>query len=269
MSAPEKLLDVARRVVSSARENELSFLAAAVAYYAIVALFPLTLVLITVVAFVTGDTASDVVLTAVNRYLSPTVSSVLATALEPAQDRGGGAVSIGTTAVGSVVLVWSASRLFRGLEVAFGRIYATSSGEGTLERLSKALTAFVALVFAAVAVALGGSYLSGYIASLPFSTHVRFLSTVVFLSGVLLPLYYVLPNADISLPEALPGALLASLSVSLLRFGFEIYATHVASYGVYGVVGAFLLFSTWLYLAGVSLLVGASLNATLNRTRSN
>jgi membrane protein len=84
---------------------------------------------------------------------------------------------------------------------------------------------------------------------------------VAVLALALLPVYYVLPPVDVSLREVLPGAIVAAVGWVLLQAGFGVYATTAGRYGAYGIVGAILLFVTWLYFASIVVLVGGAVNA--------
>lgn len=87
------------------------------------------------------------------------------------------------------------------------------------------------------------------------------LALVVVLTVALLPVYYVLPPVSVSVREVLPGAVLAAVGWVGLQFGFRLYAANAAQYAAYGLIGAVLLFVTWLYFASIVVLLGATLNA--------
>ena len=88
---------------------------------------------------------------------------------------------------------------------------------------------------------------------------------ILALVVVFLPLYYVLPPVSVSVRHALPGTVFAAVGWVLLQVGFFYYTGSAGQYAAYGLLGAVLLFVTFLYLAGVVLLVGAVLNAVLDR----
>ena len=63
--------------------------------------------------------------------------------------------------------------------------------------------------------------------------------------------------------EVLPRPLIAPTGWVLLRLGFEVYAVYAAEYQVYGVLGALLLFITWLYVGALTVLAGAVVNVVV------
>ena len=89
------------------------------------------------------------------------------------------------------------------------------------------------------------------------------LATLLALVIVLLPLYYFLPGGDVTVREAIPGAVLAAVGLTVLQVVFRIYAARAGAFEAYGVLGGVLLLVTVLYFAGMVLLIGVLLNALL------
>lgn len=92
---------------------------------------------------------------------------------------------------------------------------------------------------------------------------VGLLAPVAVITVALLPVYYVLPPVDVALWSALPGAVVAAGGWVLLQLGFRVYAANAGQYAAYGLIGAVLLFVTWLYFASIVVLLGAVVNAVL------
>jgi membrane protein len=63
-----------------------------------------------------------------------------------------------------------------------------------------------------------------------------------------------------------PGSVLATVLLSLMSMGFSWYAANFGRFNeTYGSLGAAIAFMTWLWLASISVLIGAELNAELDR----
>jgi membrane protein len=78
--------------------------------------------------------------------------------------------------------------------------------------------------------------------------------------------YYFGPNADTEWVWITPGSVLATTLWLLVSFGFKIYVQNVGNYSaVYGAIGAVIVLMLWLYLSGFALLVGAELNAEIDK----
>lgn len=246
---------VVRSLLAVVREEQLSFLAAAVAYYAFVSLFPLTLLAIAIASAVAGEQFATQVVSLLQEFLTPEAARLLEGAL--ASERG----RSGATVIGLATLVWSSLRLFRGLDVAFARVYGVESPVAFLTQVRNAL-----LVLAGMSVAIGTTALLTSVLPLARAPLPRLgapLFLLVVLTVSFLPLYYVFARRTVTLRGVLPGAMLAAGGWTLLSTGFGIYADRAASFQVYGVVGAVLLVLAWFYVGGLVVLFGAALNATL------
>ncbi|WP_435067841.1 YihY/virulence factor BrkB family protein [Haloplanus sp. C73] len=249
-------LELARTVVREVRARDATLLAASIAYYAFVSLLPL-LVLTTVVATALGGAElRTAVLELAGQYLLPVGQGVVGDALANTTGRGG------LTVVGAALLLWSSLKLFRGIDTAFARIYGTAP-RGLLGSLRTGATVFLAVS----AGAFGGIALVGALTL--FETPLAALAPLLMfgvLVAALVPVYYLTPAASLSVKQALPGAVLCALGWTGLGTAFALYAaiaTTSGRFALYGILGAILLLVTWFYLAGLVLLVGATLNAVL------
>ena len=242
-------------VGSLVRDRHLTYLAAGVAYYAFVSLIPLVLLAVAVASLVGGSVFADRVVTTLGRYLSSSGQESVTRMLTVTAGREVASV------VGFLTLAWSGSRLFRALDIAFDEMYVDDVETPLLEQVGNALV--VALgIGAAVAVAVvAGIVVSVLPWGAPLAGPLGAAALVAVLALALLPVYYVLPPVDVSLREVLPGALVAAVGWVLLQAGFGVYATTAGRYGAYGIVGAILLFVTWLYFASIVVLVGGAVNA--------
>lgn len=248
-----------RGVVRLVRDAEITFLAAAIAYYAFVSLLPALLIVIAVATALGGDAIADRVVRASANFLTPTAQGVLADAITASAGRSG------ATIVGVLLLLWSALRVFRGLDIAFSRVYDTGGEESIFGQIRDGL-----IVFLAVGLAIGGMFgVGAVLAAVPLpigSDLLGFVGLLVGLGVVFLPLYLVFPDADVSITEAAPGTVLAASTWVILQGLFQSYAAAAPRYELYGVIGGVLLLVTWFYFAAVALLSGAVLNAVLARS---
>jgi YihY family inner membrane protein len=247
-------IGLVRAVVREARARDVTLLAAGIAYYAFVSLLPL-LVLTAVAATALGGPAfRTAVLDLVGRHLLPVGQGVVGEALANTTGRGG------VTLVGLVILLWGSLKLFRGIDTAFTRIYGAPARD-----FFGSLRVGVTVLGAVSVGSFGGVALVGVVALL--RRPVAFLAPLVFftvLFAALFPVYYLTPAADVSLREVLPGTLLCAAGWTVFGTVFALYAAAATASGrfaLYGTLGAILLLVTWFYLAGLLLLVGATLNA--------
>jgi membrane protein len=175
------------------------------------------------------------------------------------------------TAVGVLVLLFSAVSLMMSIEDAFNRIWRVQVRRGASARLViywTALTLGPLLLVAALAI-------SSYALALPFidaaasqfSLKARVLALLPFMivwSG-LVAAYTVIPNRTVRLRHALAGSLVAALLFEAAKRGFALYATRYASYQqVYGALAMVPVFFLWIYLSWAIVLFGASITASLS-----
>lgn len=248
----------ARRVARVVQERDLSTAAASVAYYALVSLVPAVALAAVVAGLVGGPALEAAVLALVEQHLLPSGQEAVLRAVRNTAGLGG------TTVISLLVLVWSALKLFRGLDVAISRVYGTDPG-GFFDRLRSAALVALAVGAATVVTVVAAGVVAAAVGDLPV---VGLLAPFVFvgvLAGALFPLYYVLPGRPVTPAEAAPGTLLAAVGWVALGTAFGLYAAIVSrgSLALYGVLAGVILLATWLYLAASLLLVGAAVNAVL------
>ena len=245
-------LAAVRTVVETVRDREVTFLAAGISYYVLVSLVPLLTLGVVVATVVGGGDLAARVQAVAGAYLLPTGSELVTDALS---DRSGqGALSI----VSLTVTVWGALKLFRGVDVAFARIYGYPTGP-ILQQLSDGLVVLASLGAAALGVVITTAAVA--VADLPFLGIAGPLVLLSFLVVAFLPLYAVIPDVPVPLRNALPGAVLTAVGWTGLSAAFGVYAR--TSTGVAGALGGVLLLVTWFYFSGILVLTGAVVNAVL------
>jgi len=247
--------ELAREVVSLLRTEQVTFLAAAIAYYAFVSVLPALLLLLAVASAVGGNDLATRVVESSGGALSPVGQDLLRETLVSAAGRAP------ATLVSLPVLAWSTLKVFRGIAIAFGRIYRTEEHASFLHQVRDAVTALGA-VGVGLAALVGVGVTIGY-TDTAFVGVVGTLALVVVLTVTFLPLYYVFPDVRLSVRAVLPGTLLAAVGWTLLGTGFRVYAGMAGQFSLYGVLGAVLLLVTWFYVGSLVLLAGATLNAVI------
>lgn len=247
-----------RSIVDITREENVTFLAASVAYYAFFSIVPLLLLALAVGSLVGGQAFAERIVTLVEGQLSGQGATVVEQALTNPDGRAGASVA------GLVALTWSALKLFRGLDLAFDEVYRTEPETSLLDQITDGLTVIVTIGLAIVLMVGLGTLLGRAAAiAIPYVSLIGYVALIVGLVVVFLPLYYVMPPVEMSLAEALPGALFAAVGWLVLQAAFQVYAANAGNYAAYGFLGAVLLFLTWLYFAAVLVLIGAVVNVVL------
>ncbi|WP_049924742.1 YihY/virulence factor BrkB family protein [Halopiger djelfimassiliensis] len=255
-------MDVSETLVAiyrTASDRDITFLAAGFAYYAFVSLIPLVLLALVVGSLLGGEDAAERLILVAGDFLPEAGKTLVSDALTTESGRAE------ATVVALAVAAWGALKVFRGLSLAFDRVYDEVTEETLLDQIRDGLTVIVAGAGALSLMLVIGAVLRVAADMVPFSGVLSWLTLLVGLVLVFLPIYYVLPPVRVALGEILPGAVFAAVGWTVLQIGFQLYAANAGRYRAYGAVGAVLLFVTWLYFAGILVLLGAVVNVVLSR----
>lgn len=249
------LYPLGKQLVDVARTQQLPFLAAAIAYYAFLSVVPLLLLVFTFATIVAGQAMATELVTAIEDYITPEAADLVEQTLVGAPGRGG------FTIASLAVVLWGSLRIFRGLDIAFSRVYGQKPNKPLQQQVVDA-SVVVLGILGAIAVTILSSVLLTF-APIPFSRLASTLGVLLILPIVFFPLYYIFPAKDVTLREALPGTVFAGLGWAALSVVFGVYTTYADGYELYGVLGGVLLLLIWFYFGGIILLAGAALNAVL------
>ncbi|KAB1186923.1 MULTISPECIES: YihY/virulence factor BrkB family protein [Haloferax] len=247
------LVPVGRSVVDTIREKEITFLAASISYYTLVSLIPLLVLGVIVATAIGGEDLEMQLQLLINQYLLPSGQGLVEEALSDQTGQG----SIGLLSLG--LTVWGALKLFRGLDIAFSRIYGSEAG-GIVDQLRDAIISLASIGVGTIGVAVVTALLG--LIDLPF---IQFISPIILLLTLCVaffPLYYVFPDVGLTPRQVVPGTVFAAVAWTLLGIGFGIYASFAGA-SVAGALGSILLLVTWFYFSGITLLSGAVINAVL------
>ena len=253
----DRVVSFGRKVLDEFRAENVTFMAGSIAYQAFVSLLPL----------LRSRVARRLHRSATKRSpprsrASPSRSCRGRPARCSATRSTGVAGSTGASVIGVVTLLWGSLKIFRGLDTAFSDIYDTEAENSFVDQLVDGLVVFVTvgLAIAAAGVATTVFALFEWI---PFIGLLSPLLLVVSLTIAFFPIYYLFPDMDVSPRETLPGVAVAAVGWTLLQALFQVYVSFSSKTSAYGILGAILLLLTWLYFAGLVLLLGAVVNAVI------
>lgn len=255
-------------VAGAGRETlrpESSIYAAAIAYFSILSLFPLTLLSITIASFRLGSLMDYH--TIVNRleFIAPALGLLLGKNFDDIILARGP-----ITIVAFIGLIWSASTIFFTFTQTLHRIWENKHRRPVWKR--RGLSILFVLIFVGPILFLA-SFASSMLANLMIwvpdnLVHIR-AGTGIILSILLdislfMAIYMVLPHGASTWHEILPGAIAAGLLWELAKKAFLIYVTTYISISnlVYGSVTAIIAFMLWAYLSGLIFVFGASLSVS-------
>ncbi|MDZ7730304.1 MAG: YihY/virulence factor BrkB family protein [Natrialbaceae archaeon] len=240
---------MARKTVVSlyrtASDRDISDLAAGFAYDAFVSLIPLVLLGMVVSSLIGGQELAAAVAEQFGEVLPASGQRLLVESLSGETGR------IEATVIAILVATWGSLRVFRGLSRAFNRIYGESGTAPIAEQVVGGITVMGGILGAMILMLVSGVVIGLLPAFVPSARRLGWIILIGGLFVAFLPMYYVLPPVDVSVREILPGAITTTLGWTALQWGFQFYAAVAGQYEAYGLVGAVLLFVTWLYFAGM------------------
>lgn len=256
------------RVISALREAGLrfsrdgcAFLAQAVAFNALFALFPLVVLMMTAASYV-YPYAQTRVLTFFDAY-SPTLHEFVAANLQ-SYIYGRGISSI----VAFGFLIWSGKNLFMGLAYALDRALGVPKGRALIHNIALSIVMLpVMAIFLIVAMALPVILsIVMFVADVPDRqnlTHVgAYLISILLVFVATMVLYRFLPNRDgMTWSFSLPGASIVALLWPGVQFAFTQYTLHVNFGEIYGALSVPLALLLWFYVIGSTFFYGAEFSA--------
>jgi membrane protein len=259
-------------------DDQCTDLAAALTYYAVLALFPATIAILSLVGLVgQGRSTVDTLLQILRDVgAGGAADTIEPTLLELSQTQNAGLGLI----IGLAVALWSASGYVNAFSRGMNRIYEIDEGRPIWKLRPVMLLITVVTVLLAVLVALGlvltgpaaravgdaiglgdTAVLVWNIAKWPVM-----LGVVIMIVALL---YYTTPN--VKQPKfrwISVGAVVAILTWIVASAGFGFYVANFSSYNkTYGSLAGVAVFLLWLWITNLALLFGAELDAELERGR--
>ncbi len=244
------------RVVTAFGESQASNYAAALAFAAFLAMFPMILGALSIIGLAIRDPATEARFQSFILQMFPgDAQPELQHAIRGVKQSAGwlALVSLGG-------LVWSASGIFATMEFALTQIFGTKQRAMLRQKLMGFVMMMLLVVALGITVAANAAarYLSSYI---PYGWVLSFSIGAAVMVALLVLLYRFVPNRTFTLREVLPGALLAGVVIQVLSLVFPLYTRIAGSFNTYGAqFGLFFLLATWLYLLSEVLLLGAVYN---------
>jgi membrane protein len=271
-------LGVLKRTVAEFREDNLTDWAAALTYYGILSIFPALLVVVSVLGVV-GESATQPLLDNLGTVAPGPAQEIFENAIRNLQESQGAAGVL--VLVGLAVALWSASGYVAAFMRASNAIYDVEEGRPIYKtlpvRVGLTLVLLVLLAISAVGVVATGGLAEkiGDViglgdTALDVWAIAKWPVLLVIVSFMFALLYWAAPNVKPSGFRWLsPGGLLAVLGWVVASAAFAFYVANFGSYNkTYGALGGVIIFLVWLWLSNIMVLLGAELNAELERGRA-
>jgi len=263
--------ELGRRTWREAFDDDLLDLAAQLAYYFFLALFPAILFGLALASFFPLAQLTD----DLGRVLGPVVSPDVLQIVQDQMRRLTHADSGGLLTFGALGALWSSSAALVSISEALNRAYDIEEGRPWWQvRLTAiALTIGLALVIlTALTLVLAGPAVAGalgrrmgYGAAFEWTWLIlQWPIAVLLVAFAIGVVYYFGPDAEQDWAWLTPGALVAALTWLGASLLFKIVVARFTDYqATYGAVGGVLVLLLWFYVSSIAVLVGAELNSEI------
>jgi membrane protein len=251
------------------QDNGGSLLGAALAFYTILSVAPMLLLVLAVVGAVVGeDAASGELFRELRGVMDARAAHWLADLVKTLRQSHGGA-----TLMGTVVLVWTGTRVFSQLQSALDQLWHIRTEVKDI-KVSLLTTLYKQLLAVALVLLVGGlitafiilssvaAVLKGALgAALPGSGLVWGLTniclTVTLLSCLFATIYRYLPDGVVSWRDARVGGLVTALLFVLAEYPLTYYLGTQGVDTAYGAAGSLVVFLLWVYYSAQVFFLGA------------
>jgi membrane protein len=266
------------RAVKETKDDDVTDIAAALAYYAFLAFPAVLLVAVGVFTLTAGTDTIESMMSRLEGVVPEEVITLLRDSLTRAtENQSGGLVMI---VVGFLLALWTTTGALNALMRGLNRVYDRDETRGFVKQRLTALGMFFFLLLA-FALSFGLLVLGPVIADwlgdlLDLEGAIGWiwwtLQWPILLLGLLFAFAWVLflgPNVDHPRWHFItPGAVIAVVIWLVASGLFAVYVSMFSSYNkAWGSLAAVIIMLTWLWLSALALLFGAEVNAEAERSR--
>jgi membrane protein len=268
------------RVWSEIQGDDVFGNAAKLAYYFLLALFPLLILLTSVIGLLLGPGTG--LRHALFNYLSQLMPSSAFELIDKTMSEVSGASGAGKISFGLLAALWAAASGVGAMMDSLNAAYDSTERRSWWKQRLVALfltIALAVLIIGAVIVIFGGSKIAEHLgASYGFSDAFviswKILQWPIALGFMLLAfalIYYFAPDLGRHKWQWItPGSAIGVVSWLLVSFAFKGYLHFFDSYSkTYGSLGAVIVLMLWLYLTGAAVLVGGEINAEIEKAAAD
>lgn len=267
--------EIVRSTYREVMDDRCLGLAAQLAFYFLLALFPALLFVVALVGYLPIENVLAELLRAVGAVAPQELVSLLESQLDALSE--GPHRSLLT--LGVLGAMWSSSAAMVALIDALNHAYDVSEWRPWWKRrlvailLTLALVTFVliALVFLLIGpdLAIEAASWLGLAPAAAYAWQIARWPVIVMCAIMAVELvYHFAPNRRSPWAWLTPGSVVATALWIATSFGFQYYVTNFGNYtATYGAIGAGIVTMLWFYVSGVALLIGAELNGVIEQAR--
>lgn len=262
--------ELIKRTYADFNKDNVLALAAQLAYYALLALVPALIFLVSLVGLFPVQVL-DGMINSLQQVAPAEITTLVRQQIESIS-RG---EPTGLLTFGFVAALWSSSAAIVAATDALNRAYDIEEGRPWWKVRLVAMGVTIALavfIIVAFALVLAGPTIAEWLATrtgmgtvFEWSWKILQWPLVILLVSTAIGLvFYFGPDAEQDWEWITPGAVLATVLWLLASLGFKIYVANFGSYNeTYGTLGGIIVLMLWFYVSGLAVLTGAEMNAEI------
>ncbi|MBU3093191.1 YihY/virulence factor BrkB family protein [Clostridium sp. CM028] len=263
------MLNNLKQLVCRVIDDDITALAAQLAYDLLLSFFPFLLLLISMLSY--SNLESKDVLIYLHQIMPKSAFDLIyTTVIEVLDSR-----NVNLLSISIIGIMWSGSSGFRAIIKGLNKAYDEEETRPFWKTLAISILFMLGLVVAiivGVALVVFGQMIGGVIATrLNLSSKfildwdiIRYLVSLGGMSVTFAALYHYTPCRRLTWIEVIPGAIVSTLGWLISSLGFAYYVNNFNNYsGLYGGIGAVIVLMLWLYIISIIILLGGEVNALL------
>ena len=266
------LYEVLRFFIQGLFEGFITTRASAISFSFFLALFPFSIFLLTVIAYIPIDNFQEELMLLISKVVPPnSFQAIEATIDDILSIRRGDLLSLGfllalffaNKGVNAILTGFYQSYHKVELRNLFGQ-YGVSLGL-TIALSTLFITSVALIIFSEVGISRLEDLriVSNFSSNLLFAVRFIIIVLLVFLSLSLL--FYYGPASQKTYRFISPGGILATVLLFVTSYAFSYYVSNFASYNkLYGSIGTLLVILLWIWVNSLAILIGFELNASIS-----
>jgi membrane protein len=265
--------DLGRRTIKDSIQDDVAGIAAQLAYYFFLSLFPALLFLVALASFFPLYSFTDELM----RLLGPIAPEAVVALLQDQLTSLSNSGDASLLSFGLLMALWSSSAAMVSVIDAMNRAYDIEDSRTWLKRRAIAIALTIGLaifILTSFGLIVAGPWLADFLGrhlglAPAFAITWKILQwpVVFFLASTGFALvYYFAPDADQEWVWITPGALVATVLWFVASLVFRYYVVNFGNYEEsYGTIGGIILTLLWFYITGLAMVMGAELSAEIHR----
>ncbi|QST01337.1 YihY/virulence factor BrkB family protein [Pontibacillus sp. ALD_SL1] len=267
----KSIISYVKELKNKFQENNIPILAAAQAYYYLLAIVPLLILMLSILPYLQIDPQQAIEF--MGSMIPDETMSIFREQIISLVDSPKG----GLLTVGIIGTLWSASSgvmaFINSANLAYEVEETRSFIKVRLLSIVLTLGMIVAIAVALVLPVFGDLIIQGInqALNLPGQSVIifqllRWAIGIVVMTGILMALYHFAPNKTYPFKHILPGAMITAILWQLISLAFSFYVSNFGSYSAtYGSLGGIIILLLWFFLTGLILMIGAEINVLYHK----